>query len=402
MLARHLCRTINRLLAILCIMRHIAVTGFAPRRLVRTVASSCCGARRTRGEEQRSAFQRQHLSSSVFPIYYNDVYHVPLPKNHRFPMEKYGKVRTMVQDELNGFANDSVLRPDFRVSPIVSVVDLTTTHCPDYIARFISGDQSSDEQRNVGFPWSAASVQRTLSSTGGTVAAALDAVQHGSWACHVAGGTHHAFYNRGEGFCIFSDMAVAANVILRDYYDSSSFQIRRILLLDLDVHQGNGNAVLFQHNPNVFTFSLHCAGNYFSTKQQSDLDIELPRDCNDQTYLATLHHWLQRLRREAGGFDLIFYQAGVDIHQNDRLGRMAITAEGIQKRNQLVFDFMAQTPAVICMGGGYPRGDDWSTVLAAHAAVYTGAYHFVRAMKLSPANNHHADDEKPWTGLRAG
>jgi acetoin utilization deacetylase AcuC-like enzyme len=348
-------------------------------------STNTAGARRTLGEQKRSVFQRR-LSSSVFPIYYNDVYHVPLPKNHRFPMEKYGKVRHMIQDELNGFANDSVLRPDFRISPIVSVTDLTTTHCPDYIARFIAGEQTSDEQRNVGFPWSPASVQRALSSTGGTVAAARD-------------GTHHAFYDRGEGFCVFSDMAVAANVILRDY--DSSFQIQRILILDLDVHQGNGNAVLFQHNPNVFTFSLHCAGNYFSKKQQSDLDIELPIDCNDQTYLATLYHWLQRLRRgEAGTFDLIFFQAGVDIHQNDRLGRMAITDEGILKRNQLVFDFMANTPAVICMGGGYPRGDDWNTVLTAHAAVYTGAYHFARAMKLSPANNNTA--EKTLNALRAG
>lgn len=301
-------------------------------------------------------------------------------------MAKYGQVRQLVQQELAPFANDSILRPDFRISPVSSIVDLSTTHCPKYIARFMSGDQTSAEQRNVGFPWSTASVERAMSSTGGTVAAALHVVEHGGWAGQVAGGTHHAFYDRGEGFCVFSDMAVAANVILRDYYPT---KVRRILILDLDVHQGNGNAVLFQHDPRVFTFSMHCAGNYFSPPQKSDLDIELPVDCDDATYLATLHHWLRRLARRQDDeknnnnkFDLIFYQAGVDVHRDDRLGRMGLTSAGIAKRNQLVFDFMAHQPAVICMGGGYPRGEDWTTVLAAHTAVYTGAYHFARRVKL--------------------
>jgi acetoin utilization deacetylase AcuC-like enzyme len=174
--------------------------------------------------------------------------------------------------------------------------------------------------------------------------------------------------------------------VLRDYPS----KVRRILILDLDVHQGNGNAVLFQQDPRVFTFSLHCAGNYFSEPQKSDLDIELPIDCDDATYLATLHHWLRRLASRQDNenndndkkFDLIFFQAGVDVHRDDRLGRMNLTSAGIAKRNQLVYDFMAHQPAVICMGGGYPRGEDWSTVLAAHAAVYTGAYHFARQVKL--------------------
>lgn len=317
---------------------------------------------------------------TTFPIYYNDVYHVPLPKNHRFPMEKYGKVRRMIQAELGKFHNDSHVRPEFRVSPLVSIRDLQLTHCEKYIDRFLSGDQTKEEQRNVGFPWSPASVDRALSSTGGTVAAARFAVQQGPWACHVAGGTHHAFYDYGEGFCVFSDIAVAANAVLREFD-----HVNRILILDLDVHQGNGNAVLFQNEPGVFTFSLHCSGNYFSAKQQSDLDIELPIGCNDETYLTTLYHWLQRLRREADPFDLIFFQAGVDIHENDRLGRMAISSEGIKRRNQLVFDFVSGIPSVICMGGGYPKGDDWSTILDSHTAVYVDAYHYLRETLVSSA-----------------
>jgi len=308
------------------------------------------------------------ILASYFTIFYNDVYHVPLPPAHRFPMEKYGKVRRRIQDHVRETENGHVT---FHKSPLVTVDELETTHCPNYMQRFLQGDMTEEENRNVGFPWSPAGVDRALSSVGGTLAAARVAVS-GQWAAHVAGGTHHAFYDRGEGFCVFSDMAVAANVILKETNMTS------ILLLDLDVHQGNGNAVLFQNDNRVTTVSLHCRQNYFSEKQKSDLDLELPAGCTDSTYLATLHHWLRELAKNP--FDIIFFQAGVDILQEDRLGRMDITQQGLQRRNEMVYQFAwdMQVPFVICMGGGYPR-DDWEPILRAHTSVYTQACDFLAA-----------------------
>jgi len=347
-------------------------------------------------------------AKASFQIFYNDVYEVHLPPNHRFPMSKYRQTRELLQswmeqDEQNNqpTPNNNKFHCQLTVSPLATVTELETTHCPSYIQRYIQGHMTELEQRNVGFPWSEQSVQRSLSSVGGTVAAAchvldlkqeqhLAQAQTGDiqgistsankndnlelhWAAHIAAGTHHAFYDRGEGFSVFSDMAVAANVVLERY----PHLVQRILFLDLDVHQGNGNAVLFQNNPNVATFSMHCKANYFSEKQESDLDIELPAGCQDDTYLITLQHWLKRLRQGDGGeFDLVFFQAGVDILEVDRLGRMSLTSEGVQRRNQMVYDFYVdlQVPLVICMGGGYPRGDNWAPVIEAHASVYYQAY----------------------------
>jgi len=216
------------------------------------------------------------------------------------------------------------------------------------------------------------------------------------WAAHLAGGTHHAFRSRGEGFCIFSDIAVAADVLLLHYPDL----VQNVLVLDLDVHQGNGNAVLFEGRDDVFTFSLHCRENYFSKREVvGDLDIELPAGCDDATYLATLNHWLKRIankgRRHNCGdgdgdvgdtvgrqqpFDFIFYQAGVDILGEDRLGRMALTREGVRRRNEMVFQFVSKMEAPLCitMGGGYPRDDDdWTPILDAHTDVYIQALQFL-------------------------
>lgn len=306
-----------------------------------------------------------------FHIYYNDVYEVQLPPNHRFPMEKYRKVRQLVQQHLRNEDNQNL---KFRVSPLATTEELTTTHAPHYVQHFMTGHQSEQELRNVGFPWSPEGVQRAQSSVGGTLAAACHVCESPKrWAAHVAGGTHHAFYSYGEGFCVFSDMAVAANVVFQRFP-----HIRRILLLDLDVHQGNGNAVLFQNNPNVFTFSIHCSANYFSAQQTSDLDIELPPHCSDNTYLVTLKYWLKQLEQQLPPFDLILFQAGVDVLKEDRLGRMDLSLEGVRRRNHLVYDFAGRNhlPLVICMGGGYPRENDWQPILEAHASVYTDAYEF--------------------------
>jgi acetoin utilization deacetylase AcuC-like enzyme len=361
--------------------------GYSPRLSVQHGRRMLKGIRRmtAAASESDSGVLAGSTRRPFFPIYYNDVYEVKLPPKHRFPMDKYGKVRKLVQQWLGDLPLDQQgkVNHEFRVSPLSTIDELATTHSRDYIRRFMTGDQSEAEIRNVGFPWSEEGVQRSLSSVGGTVAAACSVCEewkdHRSgippWGAHVAGGTHHAFYDRGEGFCVFSDIAVAANVVLERYPDL----VQRILIVDLDVHQGNGNSVLFHDRPEVFTFSIHCQANFFSKKEASDLDIELPEKCTDETYLMTLKHWLTRIRKEAGPFDLIFFQAGVDVLKEDRLGRMSLTPVGVQRRNKLVFEFAEDmnVPMVITMGGGYPRTNDWTPIIVAHANVYFQAHQFL-------------------------
>ena len=180
-------------------------------------------------------------------LFYNDVFRVDLPPNHRFPMAKYELVRR----ELQRLAQPQI---DFDVSPLVSMEDLETTHCKEYVRRFLNNEMTARENRNVGFPWSNQSVERSLSSVGGTVAAMKTVLDgHAHYAGHVAGGTHHAYHAHGEGYCVFNDIGVAANVALRDY--SSALNI---VVIDLDVHQGNGTAALFADEPRVRTVSMHC------------------------------------------------------------------------------------------------------------------------------------------------
>jgi acetoin utilization deacetylase AcuC-like enzyme len=294
---------------------------------------------------------------------------------------------------------------EFIVSPLATVEELTTTHSPEYVERFLTGDQTELEQRNVGFPWSHQGVKRATSSVGGTLAAACNVCdvwksqkQSGlpPWGAHVAGGTHHAFYDRGEGFCVFSDIAVAANVVLQRYPDV----VKRILIVDLDVHQGNGNAVLFHDRPEVSTFSMHCEANFFSEKEKSDLDVELPAGCTDHAYLATLQHWLKRIERIGGQYDLIFFQAGVDILEDDRLGRMSCSQKGVARRNQMVYEFVRKMncPLVITMGGGYPRNDDWAPIIQAHANVYFQAYQFLEGLAphSTEKNVSRSQESLPW------
>ena len=342
---------------------------------------------------ERSSPSAIDHNKPFFRVFYNDVYEVILPKGHRFPMQKYGKVRRRVQEMIAAVPpqDREKVQCDFQVSPLATFEELTTTHSPDYVKNFMVGNQTDVELRNVGFPWSPSGVNRALSSVGGTVAAACavcDVLQERrrkhaentdhnfapTWSAHVAGGTHHAFKDRGEGFCVFSDIAVAANVVLERYPDI----VQRILIIDLDVHQGNGNAVLFQGRDDVITFSMHCKKNFFSEKQSSDLDIELPEHCTDQTYLSTLSYWLKRINAEGGEYDLVFYQAGVDVIADDRLGRMSLSGEGVLKRNEMIYNWADERgiPLVITMGGGYPK-KDWEPILDAHSNVYFSAFQYL-------------------------
>lgn len=309
-------------------------------------------------------------SSQLPPVlYYNDHYEVPLPPTHRFPMQKYREVRLALQRELEhrGVAH-------FQPSPLATLDELTTTHTAEYVARYLNGELTEKENRRVGFPWSIASVNRSLSSTGGTVAAARAVCTRPGLlrAGHLAGGTHHAFADRGEGFCVFNDIAVAANVALRDYPEL----ISRVLIVDLDVHQGNGCAALFENDPRVFTFSAHCDGNYFSKKEDSDLDVELAEGMDDAAYLAAIEEHLPQLFVELQP-QLVFFQAGVDPHVADRFGKLAVSSAGLKRRNKLVYQLAAAhgSRLVVTMGGGYPKdleltSEPFRAVVQSHMDVY--------------------------------
>jgi len=352
---------------------------------------------RPKSLDQSGTLRSKKFSNSI-PLFYNDIYEVKLPPTHRFPMEKYRLVREGLQEICQKHEKVS-----FTPSPLVSIKDLSLTHTTEYIRRYLNGETTEMENRRAGFPWSRESVLRSLSSTGGTVAAMhavcqshqlsqqTAAIQGGKgipriiFAGHLAGGTHHAFSDRAEGFCIFSDIAVAANVALRDYGDF----VKKILIVDLDVHQGNGNAVLFEKEERVITFSMHCKQNYFSKIEKSDFDVEIEEKTGDHEYLLTLEDWLPQLVDDIRP-DLIFYQAGVDGLHSDRLGKLKMTREGMQMRNQILYELALEyeIPVVITMGGGYPKDLDVSStafqeVIGAHQDVYLDAIKTI-------AKYHHA------------
>ena len=305
--------------------------------------------------------------------FYNDVYEVQLPEGHRFPMEKYRLVRRQLQHILGPGKLAS-----FTVSPLATMEELRTTHCEDYVARYLSNQFTALENRRAGFPWSPENVNRSLSSVGGTLAAARRVLADGGprFAGHIAGGTHHAFRDHAEGFSIFNDIAVAANVALQE-----NPWLERVLVVDLDVHQGNGNAVLFRDEDRVFTFSMQCRQNIFSEEQQSDLDVWVEKGAGDEAYIAALEQHLPPV------FDrvqpqLVFFQAGVDVGQADRLGHLRLTREGLRRRNQHVYDAVLRHGSsprlVISLGGGYPtdlnpQSQPFRDIVDLHSDVYVMA-----------------------------
>lgn len=323
-----------------------------------------------------------HGNEHTIKLYYNDVYTVRLPENHRFPMEKYRLVREGLQTDLESLVH--IREVEFCISPLAKREELSTTHCPTYMDKYLSGNLSSQEIRRTGFPWSDDQVKRTLSSVGGTVAATRAVLSSSTDAsCHIAGGTHHAFYNYGEGFCIFSDIAVAANGALKEF----PRKVKKILIVDLDVHQGNGNAVLFENNPAVITFSMHCSANYFSSKQKSDFDVEIDPSTDDETYLGILSKWMAYLMKEVQP-DLVYYQAGVDIINGDRLGKLRISPIGVDRRNEIVYSAVksAGKKIVVTMGGGYPndlnpKSESFLAIVTAHKNVYKQCVHYFRKVQ---------------------
>ena len=249
--------------------------------------------------------------------------------------------------------------------------ELALVHTPGYIDAVVNGSLSPAAQREIGFPWSEGMVERARRSVGATISAARTAMKEGV-AANLAGGTHHAYADKGGGFCVFNDVAVAARLLQAEV----ARQERRVLqvaVIDLDVHQGNGTATIFKHDPSVFTLSMHGAKNFPFRKESSDLDIELPDGCGDEEYLAQLHIALHQLeqRCEPG---LIFYLAGADPHEGDRLGRLQLSFEGLRQRDQMVLQWAADKgiPVAMAMAGGY--GKDIADTVQVQIHTFAVAY----------------------------
>jgi acetoin utilization deacetylase AcuC-like enzyme len=293
-------------------------------------------------------------------IYYSDTFVLPLPPGHRFPMAKYALLRRRVEEE--GLGGTDPL----RVPGAATDDELATVHDRAYLDRVRTGRLSPAQVRRMGFPWSPELVERSRRSVGGTMEAGRAALDDGM-GVNLSGGTHHAFPDRGEGFCVFNDVAVAARVVQREG------RARRVVILDLDVHQGNGTAAVFRADPSVFTFSLHGADNYPFRKEAGDLDVELPDGAGDEIFLEAAERGVRKALA-ASRPDLAIYLAGADPYRGDRLGRLGVSMEGLEARDGLVFQACREAglPVAVVMAGGYaPRVED--TVLIHLTTVRTAA-----------------------------
>ena len=275
----------------------------------------------------------------------------PLPPGHRFPVEKYALLRERALAA--GLVPAACLHEPERARED----ELRLAHTADYVRRFTEGALTEVELRRLGFPWSPPLVERSYRAVGGTIAAARAALEHGV-GVNLAGGTHHAFPDHGEGFCVFNDVAVAIRVLQRER------RVRRVAVVDLDVHQGNGTHAIFAGDASVFTFSMHGERNYPFRKMPRCLDIELEDGTRDDSYLDQLTEAVPRVLAVAAA-DLVVYLAGVDPHERDRLGRLGLTFDGLARRDAIVLEACRTVgiPVTITMAGGYGRSID-DTVVA--------------------------------------
>ncbi len=293
----------------------------------------------------------------MLPTAFAPCYAHALPDGHRFPMLKYELLPQQLLRE------GTLAATDFFVPAPPPDADILRVHTADYYERLRRGQLTRPEERASGFPWSAALFEREITILGGTIECARRALTTGV-AFNIAGGTHHAFRDRPEGFCLLNDQAAAAAWLLANVPG-----IRRVLVVDLDVHQGNGTAAIFRNEPRVFTFSMHGGRNFPARKETSDLDLPLPDGTADADYLAllaaTLPHLLTTVRP-----DFVFYQAGVDVLATDKLGHLALTRAGCRQRDELVLDCCHRhaLPVVVCMGGGY--SEKISDIVEAHANTF--------------------------------
>jgi len=294
-------------------------------------------------------------TASTPRLFYTDHHVLPLPPGHRFPIEKYRLLRELLESE--GI---------FTLEP-ATLADLATIeriHDPEYVRAFVEGKLPDTAMRRIGFPWSEGLVTRTLASVGSTMAATREALAFG-WSGTLAGGTHHAFRAEGSGYCVFNDIAVAIASLRAEP------GIRRVAVVDLDVHQGDGTAEIFRDDPEVLTLSVHCKNNFPLRKQQSRIDVELDADAGDNVYLSKLTDVLPSVL--AFSPEIIFYQSGVDGLAEDRLGKLSLTPAGLKERDRQVMKLAqaANIPLVITLGGGY--ADPIQLTVEAHANTFRTA-----------------------------
>ena len=289
-------------------------------------------------------------------IAYDPIYAHPLPEGHRFPMLKYELIPGQLLYE-GTITPQNIFAPTLCDDAVV-----LQTHTQEYVTKLKEGTLSAKEQRHIGFPQSPQLTQREWMITQGTIDCCHHAIENGI-ALNVAGGTHHAFADRGEGFCLLNDFAVAANYLLQKKLAS------QILIIDLDVHQGNGTAKLFEHKTSVFTFSMHGRNNYPFHKEVSDLDVELLDGTDDATYLQLLDKYLPQLIEDVAP-DFVFYLSGVDILETDKFGKLKVTLQGCKERDKRVLRRLHQhrIPCAVAMGGGYSA--DVKVIVEAHCNTY--------------------------------
>jgi acetoin utilization deacetylase AcuC-like enzyme len=276
-------------------------------------------------------------------LFHSDRYRLPLPSNHRFPKGKYPRLRERVEQE-------AWLQPgDLCEADAASDEQLTLAHTPEYVRKVVLSELSEKELRRIGFPWSPEMVERSRRSVGATICACRSALEDG-YAANLAGGTHHAYPDHGQGFCVFNDVGVAARVM------QAEGAARRVVILDCDVHQGNGTAAIFAGDESVFTFSIHGAKNFPFRKEPGDLDIALPDGTVDGPYLEALEYGLVQSIAAARA-DLAIYLAGADPYLGDTLGRLALSKAGLLERDRMVFEhcLAAGLPVALTMAGGYGK-----------------------------------------------
>jgi len=301
--------------------------------------------------------------------YYSDHFVLPLPAGHRFPMEKYRLLRDLV---------GSMRGIELIEAPLASDHDLARAHSPAYVERVSMGLLSESELREIGFPWSLLMVERSKRSAGATMGACMSALTEGI-AVNLAGGTHHAYADKGSGFCVFNDAVVAARY-LQHHKIKEGQQKMPIAIIDLDVHQGNGTASICQGDSSIFTLSIHGEKNFPFKKESSNVDIGLPDGCGDEAYLQVLSEALRNLETRFSP-ELIIYLAGADPHEGDRLGRLSLTLDGIANRDQMVLNFAQEIgcPIALTMAGGYGRQIE--TTVEVHAQTIQLALNYYKKRK---------------------
>jgi acetoin utilization deacetylase AcuC-like enzyme len=306
--------------------------------------------------------------SAAMPLYFHPLYTDGIAPEARFPRERYRRIAARLEDH-----GDKI---SIYEAPAASDSEISIAHDPSYVTRFLSGQMEEPERRRIGLrPWTDLLIPRTRHLIGGAIAALNDVLRDGGVAANMAGGTHHAHYDWGAGYCVFNDLAICARLAVQRH------GVSRVAIVDLDVHQGDGTATILAKDPEIFTLSVHCAHNFPMTKSISDLDVALPIDTEDAAYLDAVTSALDMVWRTEP--ELILFQAGVDPLKDDRLGRLAITREGLKRRNRLVFDAICERdlPCVVFMGGGYCKPIDptidafvdlFEQAAEAHAAMSTG------------------------------